>query len=105
MEKKKVATFKCELLVKSTTLNYLQLWIRVLSFNNLVKFGLSPSIKRFTVLKSPLGNKRSKDQYLVSEYRYYVCLKTLNPSILLYFLDIVKSPIGVGIKVNVCKCQ
>jgi len=95
--------FQCDLVVKSTTLKNLQLWINVLPFNNFLSLGLLPSIKRFTLVKSPLGNKRAKDQYQIFEYKYYIRLKHQNPIILLSFLEIIQYPVGVGIKANFSK--
>lgn len=97
--------FKCEILAKSTTLDTLQLWINLLpSIDKLFCGGLPTIKKRFTVLKSPLGNKRAKDQYQFCEYSYYVCLNSTNPDILLLFLDLIKKSIGVKLKITLSYC-
>lgn len=96
-----IRNFKCEILAKSTTLNNLQLWLSLLpSADKLFYLGLPVKQKRFTLLKSPLGNKQAKDQYQLYEYSCYVRLKNNNPYIVLSFLDLMKKSIGVKLKIT-----
>ena len=98
--------FKCKILAKSTTLNNLQLWINLLpSIDRLFCLGLPIRRKRFTFLKSPLGNKKAKDQYQLCEYSSYIYLRSDNPYILLSFLDLIKNPIGVKLKITLSYCN
>nr|BBN45141.1 ribosomal protein S10 [Ecklonia arborea] len=61
--------------------------------------GLSTRIKRFTLLRSPLGNKTAKDQFERREYRSYFTLKSQNPAKILAFIDILTYLNGVKFKV------
>nr|BDG66214.1 ribosomal protein S10 [Eisenia sp. Galapagos] len=61
--------------------------------------GLSTRIKRFTLLRSPLGNKTAKDQFERREYRSYFTLKSQNPAKILAFIEILKYLNGVKFKV------
>jgi len=61
--------------------------------------GLSTRIKRFTLLRSPLGNKTAKDQFERREYRSYFIFKSQNPAKILAFLELLKYLNGVKFKV------
>ena len=61
--------------------------------------GLSTKIKRFTLLRSPLGNKTSKDQFERREYRSYFSFESKNPSKILGILDVLKYFNGIKYKV------
>nr|QWK44781.1 ribosomal protein S10 [Pleurophycus gardneri] len=61
--------------------------------------GLSTRIKRFTLLRSPLGNKAAKDQFERREYRSYFTIKSQNPAKILAFIDILRYLNGVKFKV------
>nr|QWK45087.1 ribosomal protein S10 [Thalassiophyllum clathrus] len=61
--------------------------------------GLSTRIKRFTLLRSPLGNKTAKDQFERREYRSYFTIKSRSPSKILAFIDILRYLNGVKFKV------
>lgn len=93
-------TFKCEIWIKSIKLKNLKLWIKLLYFNP-EYLGLSPLVKRFTLLRSSFGNKKSKDQYERREYRYYLLFKSSNPSVVLAFIDSIKDTIGINIRIIV----
>nr|YP_009115017.1 ribosomal protein S10 [Saccharina latissima]AIZ58377.1 ribosomal protein S10 [Saccharina latissima] len=61
--------------------------------------GLSRRIKRFTLLRSPLGNKAAKDQFERREYRRYFAITSQSPATILAFIDILKYLNGVKFKV------
>nr|QWK45049.1 ribosomal protein S10 [Lessoniopsis littoralis] len=61
--------------------------------------GLSTRIKRFTLLRSPLGNKAAKDQFERREYRSYFIIKSQSPAKILAFIDILRYLNGVKLKV------
>nr|YP_003288923.1 ribosomal protein S10 [Saccharina japonica]YP_003288961.1 ribosomal protein S10 [Saccharina religiosa]YP_003288999.1 ribosomal protein S10 [Saccharina ochotensis]YP_003289076.1 ribosomal protein S10 [Saccharina diabolica]YP_003289127.1 ribosomal protein S10 [Saccharina longipedalis]YP_004599023.1 ribosomal protein S10 [Saccharina japonica x Saccharina latissima]YP_008145638.1 ribosomal protein S10 [Saccharina longissima]YP_009176278.1 ribosomal protein S10 [Saccharina sp. ye-B]AIZ57637.1 len=61
--------------------------------------GLSRKIKRFTLLRSPLGNKAAKDQFERREYRRYFIITSQSPATILAFIDILKYLNGVKFKV------
>nr|YP_003288885.1 ribosomal protein S10 [Saccharina coriacea]BAI48737.1 ribosomal protein S10 [Saccharina coriacea] len=61
--------------------------------------GLSRRIKRFTLLRSPLGNKAAKDQFERREYRRYFAITSQSPAKILAFIDILKYLNGVKFKV------
>lgn len=88
----------CGIWVTSTNLKSLKSWYLLLPLVGPYT-GLSTKIKRFTLLRSPLGNKRSKDQFERREYRGYISFKSENPSKVLSLLDILKYSSGVKLKV------
>nr|QWK44857.1 ribosomal protein S10 [Pterygophora californica] len=61
--------------------------------------GLSTRIKRFTLLRSPLGNKAAKDQFERREYRSYFTIKSQSPAKILAFIEILRYLNGVKFKV------
>jgi len=61
--------------------------------------GLSTRIKRFTLLRSPLGNKAAKDQFERLEYRSYFSIKSRNPAKILAFIDTLRYLNGVKFKI------
>lgn len=61
--------------------------------------GLTIKIKRFTLLRSPLGNKTAKDQFERREYRSYFVIKSKRPAKILAFIDILRYLNGVKFKV------
>lgn len=92
-----ISLYKCEVWVQSTSLKSLKLWHSVLPFSsNYV--GLPLRLKRFTLIKSPLGNKQSKDQFEKREYCIHFVILTKNASMLYMFLDIIKEVINVKVK-------
>ena len=93
-------TYKCEVWSLSTNLVNLKLWVLLLPLS-LSSTGLSTRIKRFTLLRSPLGNKTSKDQYERQEYRSYLSIESKKASKILAFLDVLRHLNGVKYKVKV----
>lgn len=85
-EKKK---YICEVWSSSTDLKSLKSWLLLLPLSRSYT-GLSTKIKRFTLLRSPLGNKTSKDQFERREYRGYFLFESKNPSKILAVLDVLK---------------
>nr|YP_011017008.1 ribosomal protein S10 [Lessonia nigrescens]WQB61686.1 ribosomal protein S10 [Lessonia nigrescens] len=61
--------------------------------------GLSTKTKRFTLLRSPLGNKTAKDQFERREYRSYFTITSRSPTKILAFIDILRYLNGVKFKV------
>nr|YP_011008348.1 ribosomal protein S10 [Scytothamnus australis]WBP70319.1 ribosomal protein S10 [Scytothamnus australis] len=99
MSKKGLVRFKCEVWCVSTNLTDLKLWGSLILPPSFFT-GLRTRKKRFTLLRSPLGNKTSKDQYERREYRRYLCLESRNISKILHFLDLLNRPNGVKYKVK-----
>lgn len=88
----------CEVWCKSINLKDLKSWILLLpSYCNTT--GLSTNIKRFTLLRSPLGNKKSKDQFERREYRSYFSIASEKPSQILAFINLLRLSSGVKLKV------
>jgi len=63
--------------------------------------GLPTRTKQFTLLRSPLGNKKAKDQFERREYRNYCYYKTQEASKILGFLEVLRTLNGVKLKVKV----
>ena len=96
----KKIVYSCEVWAASTDLKSLKHWSLLLPlFCSYI--GLSTKIKRFTLLRSPLGNKKSKDQFERREYRGYISFRSNSPSKVLALLDILKYSNGVKLKVLV----
>nr|YP_011008209.1 ribosomal protein S10 [Eisenia bicyclis]WBP70110.1 ribosomal protein S10 [Eisenia bicyclis]BBN45144.1 ribosomal protein S10 [Eisenia bicyclis]BBN45147.1 ribosomal protein S10 [Eisenia bicyclis] len=88
----------CKVWSVSTDFKSLNFWSLLLPLF-ISSTGLSTRIKRFTLLRSPLGNKTAKDQFERREYRSYFTLKSQNPAKILAFIDILKYLNGVKFKV------
>nr|YP_009924842.1 ribosomal protein S10 [Sargassum siliquastrum]YP_010485645.1 ribosomal protein S10 [Sargassum fulvellum]YP_010485682.1 ribosomal protein S10 [Sargassum macrocarpum]YP_010485719.1 ribosomal protein S10 [Sargassum serratifolium]QNH69211.1 ribosomal protein S10 [Sargassum siliquastrum]UVW81717.1 ribosomal protein S10 [Sargassum fulvellum]UVW81791.1 ribosomal protein S10 [Sargassum macrocarpum]UVW81828.1 ribosomal protein S10 [Sargassum serratifolium] len=97
--------YKCEVWSSSANIRSLKLLFFLLPFFQRYR-GLSITIKRFTLLKSPLGNKRSKDQFEKREHRVYFYLESSKPSNILAcvhiltFLNEVKCKVKVSNKLS-----
>nr|YP_011008386.1 ribosomal protein S10 [Syringoderma abyssicola]WBP70357.1 ribosomal protein S10 [Syringoderma abyssicola] len=91
--------YKCKIWVYSTSFKNLKSWSGLLPLSP-INVGLPTKIKRFTLLRSPLGNKTAKDQYERREYRSYFCIESTDASKILAFLEAVKQPIGVKLKIK-----
>nr|YP_011008279.1 ribosomal protein S10 [Hapterophycus canaliculatus]WBP70180.1 ribosomal protein S10 [Hapterophycus canaliculatus] len=96
----KKTLYSCEVWSVSTNLKSLKCWSLLLPLTQ-QHTGLSTKIKRFTLLRSPLGNKKAKDQFERVEYRSYICIKSRNPSKILGLLNILGQSSGVRSKVLV----
>ncbi|CAN0299214.1 unnamed protein product [Ectocarpus sp. 4 AP-2014] len=95
----KKSLYICQVWSSSTNLKDLKSWVLVLPYYCKVT-GLSTNKKRFTLIRSPLGNKKSKDQFERREYKNYFSINTNNPSQILFFLSLLKLSSGVKLKVN-----
>nr|YP_009128342.1 ribosomal protein S10 [Sargassum thunbergii]AJP09395.1 ribosomal protein S10 [Sargassum thunbergii] len=97
--------YKCEVWSSSANIKSLKILLFLLPFFQRFR-GLSINIKKFTLLKSPLGNKRSKDQFEKREHRVYFYLESSKPSNILAcvhiltFLNEVKCKVKVSNKVS-----
>nr|YP_010390287.1 ribosomal protein S10 [Sargassum nigrifolium]UPV69788.1 ribosomal protein S10 [Sargassum nigrifolium] len=92
--------YKCEVWSSSANIRSLKLLFFLLPFFQKYR-GLSINIKRFTLLKSPLGNKRSKDQFEKREHRVYFYLESSKPSNILACVHILTFLNEVKCKVKV----
>nr|YP_010206329.1 ribosomal protein S10 [Alaria marginata]UAX19727.1 ribosomal protein S10 [Alaria marginata]UAX19993.1 ribosomal protein S10 [Alaria marginata]WKY96747.1 ribosomal protein S10 [Alaria marginata]WKY96785.1 ribosomal protein S10 [Alaria marginata]WKY96823.1 ribosomal protein S10 [Alaria marginata] len=95
---KKSIIYSCKVWSVSTDLKSLNSLSLLLPLS-ISSTGLSPRIKRFTLLRSPLGNKAAKDQFERREYRSYFTIKSQSPAKILAFIDILKYLNGVKFKV------
>lgn len=95
---KKDTIYTCEVWSSSTDLKSLKSWLLLLPLSGPCT-GLSTKIKRFTLLRSPLGNKTAKDQFERREYRSYFSFECKKPSKILAFLDVLKYSGGIKSKV------
>ncbi|CAN0340952.1 unnamed protein product [Ascophyllum nodosum] len=78
--------YRCEVWCLSTSIASLKLVLNLLPF--FVNYtGLSTRIKIFTLLRSPLGNKTSKDQFEKREYRIYFRVESKKPSFILAYMN------------------
>nr|WVH38401.1 ribosomal protein S10 [Colpomenia sinuosa] len=98
MHFKKKIIYSCEVWSTSTDLISLKYWSLLLPLFR-SSTGLSTKIKRFTLLRSPLGNKASKDQFERREYKSYFFFKSENSSEILALLDILRYSSGVKSKI------
>nr|ALG63465.1 ribosomal protein S10 [Saccharina sp. ye-C] len=95
---KKSIIYICKVWSVSTDLKSLNSLVLLLPLS-ISSTGLSRRIKRFTLLRSPLGNKAAKDQFERREYRRYFAITSQNPAKILAFIDILKYLNGVKFKV------
>nr|YP_009049417.1 ribosomal protein S10 [Sargassum horneri]AIE46213.1 ribosomal protein S10 [Sargassum horneri]AWW89675.1 ribosomal protein S10 [Sargassum horneri]AWW89712.1 ribosomal protein S10 [Sargassum horneri]AWW89749.1 ribosomal protein S10 [Sargassum horneri]AWW89786.1 ribosomal protein S10 [Sargassum horneri] len=92
--------YKCEVWSSSANIKSLKLLFFLLPFFQRYR-GLSINIKRFTLLKSPLGNKKSKDQFEKCEHRVHFYLKSIKPSNILACVHVLTFLTEVKCKVKV----
>lgn len=93
--------YQCHISVKSNCLNQLKTWF-FLTFG----FEVCPlklKIKRFTLLRSPLGNKRAKDQFEAKEWSTSITVESKNPSYILFFCQTILIPLGLKKKIRLTK--
>nr|YP_011008244.1 ribosomal protein S10 [Halosiphon tomentosus]WBP70145.1 ribosomal protein S10 [Halosiphon tomentosus] len=93
--------YKCEVWSLSTNLASLKLWVFLLPLSFSCT-GLSTRLKRFTLLRSPLGNKTAKDQFERREYRGYFCIESKKASKILALISVLRHLNGVKYKVKMC---
>lgn len=96
--KLKKKLYKCKVWSSSTNLKSLKLWLLLLPVS-CYSTGLSTNIKRFTLLRSPLGNKKSKDQFERREYRNYFEFVSDKPFKALAVVEVLRYSVGVKSKV------
>nr|YP_009672625.1 ribosomal protein S10 [Dictyopteris divaricata]QDB64110.1 ribosomal protein S10 [Dictyopteris divaricata] len=97
---KPTSGYKCKIWVRSTNKINLKKWRSVLPLNPTCQ-GLPTNIKRFTLIRAPLGSKKSKEQYELIEYGYQFCFFSTSASVLLKILDVIRYPVGVKLKISV----
>ncbi|CAN0517985.1 unnamed protein product, partial [Ectocarpus sp. 12 AP-2014] len=93
--------YDCEVWYQSTSLKTLRYWLSILPVKDFNLKSLPTRRKRFTLLRSPLGNKISKDQYEEISYCGFLSLRSANPGKILGFLGLLLKPIGVKVKIRV----
>lgn len=94
--------YSCEIWLRATDLGVLNRCHELLP----KRFGfkrLALSIKRFTLLRSPLGSKKAKDQYEHCEYGVLISLQDSKACTVLSFLEILYLLPGVKAKILVSK--
>lgn len=87
------------MLSQSRNLEVLKNWLSILP-TNIYGTYLTYKTKRFTLLRSPLGNKTAKDQF---EFRKYANLIEIHGDKIgdaLLFLDLIQKPVGINIKLT-----
>ena len=92
--------YRCEVWSSSTNLANLKLWVFLLPLS-LCSTGLSTRIKRFTLLRSPLGNKTSKDQFEKQEYRTFLSVESTKVPKILSFIEVLSRSSGIKYKVKI----
>ena len=92
--------YKCEILSLSANIKSLKLLSFLLPFYQSYK-GLSSDVKRFTLFRSPLGNKRSKEQFEKYEHRAHFFMESSKPSGILAYVYILNFLNDVKCKVKV----
>ena len=95
--------YSCKILLQSSDLKNLRLLSILLPIKTIYT-GLPTKTNRFTLLRSPLGNKKSKDQFEYREYRGVFVIKSDKPKSILLLLDILKNFCVVKSKVIVNFC-
>nr|YP_009330438.1 ribosomal protein S10 [Coccophora langsdorfii]ANS72210.1 ribosomal protein S10 [Coccophora langsdorfii] len=92
--------YRCEIWSLSANIKSLKLLSLLLPFFQPYR-GLSINVKRFTLLRSPLGNKRSKDQFEKREHRAYFYVESSKPSEILACVHVLALLNEVKCKVKV----
>ncbi|CAM9135245.1 unnamed protein product [Ectocarpus fasciculatus] len=90
--------YTCEVWTSSTNLSSLKIYSMLLPLSR-ISTGLPTKIKRFTLLRSPLGNKRSKDQFERREYKSFLSFQSKDPSRILGLLYILQRSSNIKSKI------
>ena len=90
--------YTCKIWASSTNLNSLKIYSLLLPLSR-ISTGLPTKIKRFTLLRSPLGNKRSKDQFERREYKSFFSFQSKDPSKILALLYILQRSSNIKSKI------
>lgn len=90
--------YTCKIWSSSISLKSLKSWLLLLPLP-CFSTGLSTKIKRFTLVRSPLGNKKSKEQFERREYRNLYIFVSDKPDKVLAFLDILRYSADIKLKV------
>nr|QWK44934.1 ribosomal protein S10 [Pseudochorda nagaii] len=98
----KKVLYHCRVWSASINLNSLKLWYLLLPLSE-PSTGLPTRIKRFTLLRSPLGNKTAKDQFERREYRGYFSIQSEHACKILAFIDTLGHFNGVRFKMIISR--
>ncbi|CAN0371578.1 unnamed protein product [Ectocarpus sp. 6 AP-2014] len=90
--------YTCKIWASSTNSNSLKIYSLLLPLSR-ISTGLPTKIKRFTLLRSPLGNKRSKDQFERREYKSFFSFQSKDPSKILALLYILQRSSNIKSKI------
>ena len=93
-------TYRCDVRSLSTNLESLRLWFLLIPIAQ-PPAGFPPLVKKFTLLRSPLGNKTSKDQFERRAYRGYFWVESKDACEILAIVDVLRHMNGVKCKINV----
>jgi len=96
--KNKNTIYICEIWASSTNLNSLKAYSLLLPLSY-ISIALPTKIKRFTLLRSPLGNKKSKDQFERREYKSFFSFQSKDPSKILALLSILQRSSNIKSKI------
>lgn len=88
MSSKTSTLYSCKIWFSSTDLKYLRSWVLLLPLTKDFT-GLPTKINRFTLFRSPLGNKKAKDQFERREYKGFLSLDYNKPEKILMLLDLL----------------
>ena len=64
---------------------------------------LSKKIKRFSILRSPVGNKKAKDHFERREYRRFFSVQTDSVEEILYIVYLLKNLKKISCKIQVTR--
>nr|YP_011008383.1 ribosomal protein S10 [Sporochnus bolleanus]WBP70354.1 ribosomal protein S10 [Sporochnus bolleanus] len=91
--------YRCDVWSGSSDLGNIKLWFLLLPFTSFF-MGLPSRKIRVTLLRSPLGNKTSKDQFEKREHRYHYYIQSKDPAVFLAFLGLISQLQGVKYKIR-----
>ncbi|CAM9550927.1 unnamed protein product [Ectocarpus sp. 4 AP-2014] len=94
----KNSIYTCEVWISSTNLKSLKTYSLLLPLS-CTSTGLPTKIKRFTLLRSPLGNKSSKDQFERREYKSFMSFQSKDYLSILALLDILQRSSNIKSKI------
>ncbi|CAM9430627.1 unnamed protein product [Ectocarpus fasciculatus] len=94
----KNSIYTCEVWISSTNLKSLKIYSLLLPLS-CTSTGLPTKIKRFTLLRSPLGNKSSKDQFERREYKSFMSFQSKDYLNILALLDILQCSSNIKSKI------
>jgi len=82
-------------------IQFLEILLIFLHIKNYKKIPLPTKIKKFTVLRSPHIDKKSREQFQMKRYKYIFAVSLLDSQLAFLFLELLKNSQFFGTEIQV----